>query len=658
MRGRLGLERDHRGVVAADVVAHLGLGHRLAHLRRRPGDGVGAEVDGSHRAESILPAVPRRAADYPPPVRVREFVAAPEAGEDERIDVGVLFVGGGPAGMAGAIRLGQLLAEDPATAEALGETPIAVIDKGRVAGAHLLSGAVVNPSALRDLLPGDAARPAARLRRRSGARPSTSCARATACACPRRRPSTTRATGSSRWRSSTATWASRRRSSARWCCPRRPRRGCSSTAAPCAASRPATRASTATAADRRVRAGRRDRCARRRCWPRGRRGTWPGRSPSSFEPRAANPQVYALGVKEVWKVARPLDRVIHTLGWPLRWAGKYGEIGGSFIYPMGERPSASASSSGSSTRRALSVHDLLQEFKTHPLDARAARGRRARGLGREDDPGGRLLSVPRALAMPGAVLTGDAAGLRQRPEAEGRPLRHALGHARRRDDPRGAEGRAPTSPRRARSTATTARVRASDIWRDLHRVPQHAPGAHEGPRGRRRRWPARWTHPRRVPGRRVPHRGATPTRSSGSRRATIPSRTARSRSTSSRASSSRATAAATTSPTTSASGARPDRGGAGVGRDVPGRGLRARRAVAAKAWSSVSSRRRTACSAVRSPPRGDGSRPRRAAAAPSTRSSSRLRHEARREPVDLDDHVGRDVVALRRGQDLLGDGAS
>jgi electron-transferring-flavoprotein dehydrogenase len=79
--------------------------------------------------------VPRRAADYPPPVRVREFVAAPEAGEDERIDVGVLFVGGGPAGIAGAIRLGQLLAEDPATAEALGETPIAVIDKGRVAGA-------------------------------------------------------------------------------------------------------------------------------------------------------------------------------------------------------------------------------------------------------------------------------------------------------------------------------------------------------------------------------------------------------------------------------------------------------------------------------------------------------------------------------------------
>ena len=97
----------------------------------------------------------RRPSDYRPPVRVGEFVQAPEAEEDERIDVGVCFVGGGPAGLAGAMRLAQLLEADPATAEKLGETPIAVLDKGRVVGAHLLSGAVVNPSALRDLLPGE-----------------------------------------------------------------------------------------------------------------------------------------------------------------------------------------------------------------------------------------------------------------------------------------------------------------------------------------------------------------------------------------------------------------------------------------------------------------------------------------------------------------------
>jgi electron-transferring-flavoprotein dehydrogenase len=40
---------------------------------------------------------------------------------------------------------------------------------------------------------------------------------------------------------------------------------------------------------------------------------------------------------EVWKVEKPLDRVIHSLaGWPLKIAAKYHQIGGSWIYPMGE----------------------------------------------------------------------------------------------------------------------------------------------------------------------------------------------------------------------------------------------------------------------------------------------------------------------------------
>ena len=88
---------------------------------------------------------------------------------------------------------------------------------------------------------------------------------------------------------------------------------------------------------------------------------------------------------------RPLDRVIHTLGWPLRPQAKYGESGGSFIYPMGEDRIALGLVVGLDYRDAsLSVHDLLQQFKTHPADPAAARGRRAHRLGREDDPRGRL----------------------------------------------------------------------------------------------------------------------------------------------------------------------------------------------------------------------------------------------------------------------------
>ena len=47
-----------------------------------------------------------------------------------------------------------------------------------------------------------------------------------------------------------------------------------------------------------------------------------------------NPQIYALGVKEVWETKVPLDRVIHTLGWPL----PRDAFGGSFMYPLGPQP--------------------------------------------------------------------------------------------------------------------------------------------------------------------------------------------------------------------------------------------------------------------------------------------------------------------------------
>ncbi|HWH06736.1 MAG TPA: hypothetical protein VNT23_09940, partial [Gaiellaceae bacterium] len=95
-----------------------------------------------------------RPADYPPPFDPAEAIAAPTDPADERIEVGVLIVGAGPAGLACAIRLGQLLDESPETAERLGDVPVAVVEKGKQPGSHLLSGAVVNPRALRRLFKG------------------------------------------------------------------------------------------------------------------------------------------------------------------------------------------------------------------------------------------------------------------------------------------------------------------------------------------------------------------------------------------------------------------------------------------------------------------------------------------------------------------------
>ena len=95
-----------------------------------------------------------RPSDFPPPFSSAEAISPPTDPEDERIDVGVAIVGAGPAGLACAIRLGQLLEGAPAIAERLGEVPVAVIEKGKQPGSHLLSGAVVNPRALQRLFAG------------------------------------------------------------------------------------------------------------------------------------------------------------------------------------------------------------------------------------------------------------------------------------------------------------------------------------------------------------------------------------------------------------------------------------------------------------------------------------------------------------------------
>src|SRR5262245_16134602 len=66
----------------------------------------------------------------------------------ETLEVDVLIVGAGPAGLAAALRLSQL--QKAKGGDALS---IAVIEKAREAGAHQLSGALLDPSALRELIP-------------------------------------------------------------------------------------------------------------------------------------------------------------------------------------------------------------------------------------------------------------------------------------------------------------------------------------------------------------------------------------------------------------------------------------------------------------------------------------------------------------------------
>src|SRR4026209_759585 len=95
-----------------------------------------------------------RPVDYPPPFSNSEAIGPPTDAPAGRDGGGIVVGGRGPGGLACAIRLGQLLEEHPETREQLGDVPVAVLEKGKQAGSHLLSGAIVNPSPLRELFKG------------------------------------------------------------------------------------------------------------------------------------------------------------------------------------------------------------------------------------------------------------------------------------------------------------------------------------------------------------------------------------------------------------------------------------------------------------------------------------------------------------------------
>ena len=132
--------------------------------------------------------------------------------------------------------------------------------------------------------------------------------------------------------------------------------------------------------------------------------------------RGREPQVWELGVKEVWKVPKPLDRLIHTMGpWPLKVSPRDGQIGGTWIYPMTNASGEHMVSIGFVVEleyadATTSAHDLLQTFKTHPLVREILDGGERIAWGAKALPGGGYWSMPK-LSMPGAVLVGDSGGM-------------------------------------------------------------------------------------------------------------------------------------------------------------------------------------------------------------------------------------------------------
>lgn len=131
---------------------------------------------------------------------------------------------------------------------------------------------------------------------------------------------------------------------------------------------------------------------------------------------SSNPQLFALGVKEVWKVRRPLDRVVHTLGWPL----PSDAFGGSFMYPQGPEQVALGLVVGLDYRQAaLDVHELLQRMKLHPLFRRHLEGGELLEWGAKTIPEGGFYALPERRHGDGMLLVGDAAGFVDVPSLKG-----------------------------------------------------------------------------------------------------------------------------------------------------------------------------------------------------------------------------------------------
>jgi electron-transferring-flavoprotein dehydrogenase len=131
-----------------------------------------------------------------------------------------------------------------------------------------------------------------------------------------------------------------------------------------------------------------------------------------------DPQTYAIGIKELWEVPAANHKpglVEHTVGWPLD-ARTYG---GSFLYHFGSNLISYGFVIGLDYRNPwLSPFDEMQRFKTHPeVRGHFEGGRRISYGARALNEGG-LQSIPR-LTFPGGVLVGDAAGFVNVPKIKG-----------------------------------------------------------------------------------------------------------------------------------------------------------------------------------------------------------------------------------------------
>ncbi|MCL2022118.1 MAG: electron transfer flavoprotein-ubiquinone oxidoreductase [Betaproteobacteria bacterium] len=191
--------------------------------------------------------------------------------------------------------------------------------------------------------------------------------------------------------------------------------------------------------------------------------------------KGVDPQTYGIGVKEIWEVEpakhKP-GKLIHSIGWPLDTE----TYGGSAIYHMENNQVAIMFVVGLDYKNPwLSPFEEFQRFKTHPSIRPLLEGGRRLAYGARSLSEGGYQAIPR-LTFPGGLLIGDTAGFLDVPKIKG-------GHNAMKSGALAAEAifeHFVAEKTEKEVTAYTDKIKASWIWKDLYKARNIRPAFHWG----------------------------------------------------------------------------------------------------------------------------------------------------------------------------------